>query len=245
MESRIFLDVSREVILYDQKSLDHNLREMRNVLTGGLIPRVHHIHQAPSSRILWLAAELSIPLDVIEVTAQTPKYVDKAQLKASTDTCVEKGGFITSFNHGPIRLLESGAIIVYLLEKYDNQELMPPIGSVERAKFFKYLFYAASTADHLVLDTYSEMFVVGETEQNRRHIQLCKQQWDQEVALELTNELKDKPYLCGNNITGADIMFGWTLFTAAHLGWVDDNPILQSYLNRLQKRPAFARTFIS
>jgi len=198
---------------------------------------LYHLHQGPSTRIVWLAGELGIPLQVREVSPEQSQQSQRS---------LGKGGMVTTFIDENLHLLESGAILIYLLEKYDtNGTLTPPIGSKERAIFFKFLFYTSSTADHLIFNSYKEMFVVSSSESNTELIRTNKTIWDEEVALELEKELQQKKYICGDNFNAADIMIGWTLFTASSLNWLEGHEILQRYLDLLSSRPAFQRSFLS
>ncbi len=63
---------------------------------------------------------------------------------------------VTSYTEGDLVLLESGAILMHLLEKHDaiGLRLTPTVGSRERANFIKFMFYASSTADHLLFSSY-------------------------------------------------------------------------------------------
>jgi len=71
----------------------------------------------------------------------------------------------------------------------------------------------------------------------------CKHIWDSDVAPHITSELSKSKFVCGDQFTAADIMVGWSLYTAHLLGWLSSHPTLQQYLSRLSKRPAFQRTF--
>jgi hypothetical protein len=71
-------------------------------------------------------------------------------------------------------MIESGAVVTHLLEKFPNHQLIPPLGKRERGLYHKYFFYgelidtnlssklkpAASTVDSLLFDTYKHQYVL-------------------------------------------------------------------------------------
>jgi len=231
-------DCSPQLLQFDQKSLQENLCEMREQLSGQSLPVLYHLHQGPSSRVIWLCGELGIPLNIKEVSPSMNSH--------DSERSLGKGGIVTKFIDGDLELLESGAILLYLLDKYDKQGcLSPRIGLKERAIFYKFFFYTSSTADHLIFSTYKELFVVPYAQSDQELIKINKTLWEEEVALEFTKELGTKKYICGDYFTAADVMVGWTLLTASLLGWLEGHQILSKYLETLSLRPSFQRAFLS
>eukprot|EP01118_Nematostelium_gracile_P003326 TRINITY_DN137_c0_g1_i1.p1 TRINITY_DN137_c0_g1~~TRINITY_DN137_c0_g1_i1.p1 ORF type:complete len:383 (+),score=87.74 TRINITY_DN137_c0_g1_i1:76-1149(+) len=233
-------DCTAELIKFEQKSLEENIREIRSSLTGEETPVLFHLYQGPSSRIVWLANELGIPLNIKEVK---PTDLRESQ---KLERSLPKGGIVTTLHHQGLQLLESGAILLYLLDRYDTQNLLSPIkGSKERALFYKFLFYAGSTVDHVVFNSYKEQFVVPADQQDEEKAEAFHNQWEEEIALEFESQLSGQPFICGSSFSVADIMIGWSLFIASLLGWLENHPILQQYLDNLSQRPAFQRAFMT
>ena len=54
--------------------------------------------------------------------------------------------------------------------------------------------------------------------------------------------MEDGPFLLGSDFSGADIMLGYSLLSAKHLGVLTDEfPKLNAYLDRLVERPALRK----
>jgi len=232
-------DASPVFVNFEQTSYLQNLIEMRTRMTGKKLPILHHLHESPSTRVLWLAAELGIPLEVKE------SKIDPSPLRRSqsTEFSVHEGGMVASYEEEGLEMLESGAIVMHLLEKYDTlRSLSPTEGTKERANFLKFFFYAASTGDHLLVDAYKSYYV---THSNDETLENNRQQWDNSVALQFEEQLIQYPYIAGDKFTAADVMVGWTMYIANLLGWLDGHPELLKYLNKLHQRPAFQRAFSS
>jgi glutathione S-transferase len=75
---------------------------------NGDLPVLHHIKEGASSRILWLSYELGIPLDVQEASTNV-------SLSASSEAPSNAGGLVSFYRDSVVELIESGAILQYLL----------------------------------------------------------------------------------------------------------------------------------
>jgi len=237
--------VPSDLILYEQRSFQENLTEMRLAFMSTKAPTLYHVREAPSSRVIWLASELGIPLKVLEIESSIPK-TSATSLRESQgiERASSKGGIVASYSEGEISILESGAIVMHLLEKHDSfEKLIPKKGTQERSKFHQFFFYSTSTMDHLLLESYKHMFVVKQGQISEEIVDANKKLWDENIVGDLTKELKNGKYICGHHFTAADIMVGWSCYTANLLGWLDPHPELKNYFERLTQRPAYLRCF--
>ena len=102
-------------------------------------------------------------------------------------------------------LVESVAIVMYLLEKYDTQYklLIPPTDIQKRAKMFQFMHYASSTLYPLNADAHLQ--------DNAAVMEKCVKQFKNEVVPFLTRELGDKQYLLGDQYTVADLLISYDL----------------------------------
>jgi glutathione S-transferase len=107
---------------------------------------VHHLENSRSQRILWLLEELG-------VTYAIERYGRDKQTSLAPPELLEihplgKSPVITD---GDITVAESGAIIEYLVHKFDVGRLIPPDGSPERRAYNYWLHYAEGTFAPLML----------------------------------------------------------------------------------------------
>jgi glutathione S-transferase len=194
------------------------------------------LYFAPRTRsvlILWLLEELELPYELERVEFVPPEkkfFAQKTPL-----------GKLPTIEDGDVTMCESGAIAEYILERYGEGRLAPPVGSSERARYLQWLHFAESTAFPPVgivvwltryrddADSQSDLL---EDARGRAAMGLDF----------LERELGPKPYLAGDMFTAADIMMGFTLAAAQIMRILDDrHPTLSGYLDRLQARPAFRR----
>jgi glutathione S-transferase len=87
------------------------------------------------------------------------------------------------------------------------------------------------------------MYVVNDKSDADEIVDVNRKQWDSFVAFEIEKQLKITPYITGNQLTGADIMLGWSLWIANTLGWTEKYPNMLAYLKRLSNRSAFKKAF--
>ena len=196
------------------------------------------LYYAPNSRavrVAWLLEELGIDYKVEKFklgdpTMREPDYLAKHPM-----------GRVPTLEDGDIRLFESGAIIQYILAKYGQGRFVP---SKQSSKFASYLqwFHYAEGMIMPPMNTYVVETIllpeVRRTEVNvKRSVKLLGQ------MLGAVNEnLADKDYLIGCEISGADFMTGHAIVMSHKFGMdMSDKPYLPPYVERLTSREAFQR----
>jgi len=195
--------------------------------------RLYHASRTRSVRILWLLEELELDYEVARTDFRPPAEQFFAQ---STPL-----GKFPTLQDGEVLMCESGAIVEYLLERYGNGRLAPPVGSPARAAYLQWLHFAESTAfPPLGILVWLTRYRDDATE----HLTLIEDTRTRAASgFEfLERELGDKRYLLGDEFSAADIMMGFTLIAARTLGVLDQHyPGLQRYLGRLEARPALQK----
>jgi len=186
-----------------------------------------------SVRIVWLLEELGLPYELVREAFVPPVQKFFAQ-------ATPLGKFPT-IEDGDVVMCESGAIVEYILERYGEGRLAPPVGSPARAAFLQWLHFAESTAfPPLGLIVWLTLY----RDDAGKHAALVEDARARaSTGLDfLEREIGDKDYLLGGAFSAADIMMGFTLVAATMLGVLDDRyPRLNSYLARLMERPAFQK----
>jgi glutathione S-transferase len=195
--------------------------------------KLYHAPRTRSVRILWLLEELEIPYQLERVEFLPPAKRFFAQ---PTPT-----GKLPTLEDGDVVMCESGAIVEYLVERYGEGRLAPPVGAPDRPAFLQWLHFAESTAfpplGILVWLTRYRGDAGGQAD-------LIADARDRATTgLDfLERAMKEKRYLLGDAFSAADVMMGFTLVAARVMGVLDDrHPALNAYLDRLATRPAFQK----
>jgi glutathione S-transferase len=185
-----------------------------------------------SIRVKWLLEELGLPHEII------PRQFDRAAPYAGQDT---PSGRYPVLYDGDTVLSESGAVVQYVLEKYGNGRLQPSIGSAERAAYLYWFHYSEASAAVPINQYVGLALYSGEAGKHADMIERARQSANG-VLDKVEAAIAGRSFLAGNALSGADIMMGFTLWTAGMLKLLDArHPETLRYLKELKARPAFAK----
>lgn len=197
---------------------------------------LYHAPRSRSVRIHWLLEELGVPyrLQVVDFVPPATPFAQRVPF-----------GKFPAIEDGDVVMFESGAILEYVLERYGEGRLAPPPGAAQRAEFLQWVHFAEATAfPPLGNIAWHAMFkrdadqVPGAMADYRS--------WALAALDVLERALAGKLYLLGSELSGADIMMGFTVICAKWFGLLDDRyPNVTAYLARLEERPAFRKTVLA
>jgi len=193
------------------------------VLTLYFAPRTRAV------RVRWLLEELGLPYELRRVTFNVPKRVFSQDTPLGKLPVIEDEGVV---------FCESGAIVAYILEKYGQGRLAPPIGSPLRGPFLQWMHFAEGTAFPPLGVLIWHGFYQGEADRYPEVMQHARERADGALAF-IERALVGQEYLLGDEFSAADVMMGFTLVVARMLGVLDARyPELERYVARLEARPA-------
>ena len=185
-----------------------------------------------SIRIKWLLEELGLEHEII------PRQFDRAAAGAGQDT--PSGRFPVLYD-GDMMLSESGAVVQYVLEKYGNGRLQPAVGSPDRAAYLYWVHYSEASAA-VPINLYVGIAVYGGEAERYADIIARARQGADRMLDSVEAAIKGRSFLVGETLSGADIMMGFTLWSARMLKLLDArHPETLRYLGELKARPAFAK----
>lgn len=197
--------------------------------------KVHHLRVGRSIFTVWMLEELGATYELEfydrnEMGRAPPELKNAHPLGKSP--VIDDDGFV---------LAESGAIALYLLEKFDPENKFgPPQGDPKaHAEWMQWLMYTEASAFapmlmKLLLSRLEDkpplldMFATGE------------------VALQLgyvEARLSDRDYVMGDTFQAPDIGMTYIAQMAERLGELGPYPKLAAYMARNIARPAFQRAF--
>jgi glutathione S-transferase len=193
---------------------------------------IYHVPGTRSVRVIWLCAELDLPHQVVPISFSadyraTPEYRK-----------LNPVGKVPAMTDGDFNMFESGAMVQYILDRYGGGRLQPPAGTEEHARYLQWSWFAEATLARPIGEIFNHRRVFGEAgqiaavvEEMKGRARVCL------VALE--DALRDRSFLVGDDLTGADVMMGYSLMLARRVTSIDDLPSLRAYWERLSSRPAF------
>ena len=193
---------------------------------------VHHLNDSRSQRILWLLEELALPYEIKPYQRDAQTRLAPPELKK-----VHPLGKSPVISDGNKTIIESGAIIDYVIRHYGKGRLQPAADSPAYDEYQQWMHYAEGSAMlPLMLNLYA-----GRLGEPAAPLML---RIEGEIANHLTyidGALKGRQFLVGDNLTGADIQMSFVGEIAGAFGKRAQYPNLDAWTRRLHERPAYKK----
>ena len=206
--SRTMSYPSQESEFSSQENFQVSQSSAQLKLYGGLRSR--------SAIVQWYLEELGVPYEYILLDMKAGEHKQPEYLS------INPIGKVPAIVDGDFKLWESGAILVYLANKYGET----PSSLEEQSEILQWVLFANATLG-------PGLFLEDRREKEAPSL------------LKPLNEiLTNKPFLLGDKLSVVDIAVGSYLFYAKILVNFDfkDYPAVADYLMRLSQRPAFKET---
>ena len=185
-------------------------------------------------RALWALEEVGAAYDYVEVDIMHGQGREPWFLK------INPGGKVPVLDDNGTIITESAAVCMHLAERYPESRLLPPPGSPERTECYKWTSYILTELDAPLWTIAKHRF--GLPKERRVPAVIETAGWEVGVALKiLASGLGSRTYLVGSSFTVADILAGHTLLWVKSARLQLGSDTLDTYLNALTMRDAFAR----
>ena len=191
---------------------------------------IYHLEGRRSERIVWLMEELGLPYELVYVRGDLGASMDKVRALG------HEMPMVPTVVIGDQILVESGAIMETIINRYAPGQLTPAIDSEYYPTHLMWLHYAeGSLAARLFMD-YRSWMRNPPTERSPLV--------DSEAVVQYSeNWLEEHPYFGGPEFTAADIIMWFPLNVATKLNLVDESqfPEIAAWKERVEARPAYKR----
>ncbi|MAG34207.1 MAG: glutathione S-transferase [Deltaproteobacteria bacterium] len=199
--------------------------------------KLHHVPGSRSSRVRWLLEELGVDCQI-----EGYKLGDPA-LKSSTYLAKNPLGRVPTFEDGDTVFYESGAIVQYLLERFGDGRLEPPVGGESRALYLQWFHFAEATLMPPMGVIMGNRFVLREEDRSQKALRIARIQLGKALGV-IGSALDDAEYLVDDRFSAADIMTGYSATLLKSVGELPDEPkSVHAWLARLAQRPAYQVAF--
>jgi glutathione S-transferase len=208
---------------------------------------VHHLENSRSQRILWLLEELGIAYRIKQYKRDPVTSLAPPELQA-----VHPLGKSPVITDGDTAVAESGAIIEYLIDKYDNGRLKPAEGSPQRLAYTYWLHYAEGSFMPLMIVS----LIIGRIETAKMpffakpiakgigakvRAGFLEPNVKRNLAF-MESTLGTSTWFAGDEMTAADIQMSFAVEAAeVRTDLKTRYPRLQAYLQRIRALPAYRR----
>jgi len=183
-----------------------------------------HSPQSRSSGALTLLEELGAPyeLNVLNMKAgeqRRPQYL-----------AVNPLGKVPAILHRGTLVTEQVAIFIYLADLFPAAGLAPEIGHAQRGPYLRWLVYYASCYEPALVDRAMQR-------EPAPHATSPYGTFDAMLET-IVSQIRDKPYLLGDRISAADILWGNALNWGVMFKLVPEDKAITDYVARITQRPA-------
>jgi len=208
---------------------------------------VHHLNNSRSQRVLWLLEELGVPYEITKYERDARTMLAPPSLQK-----VHSLGKSPVITDGDITVAESGAIVEYLVERFDDGRLAPAIGTPERLRWRYWMHFAEGSAMpplllKLIFDRVATSPMPFFAKPIARGISAKVQSMMVEPNLKrqldfMEGELTRSEWFAGNAFSAADVQMSFPVEAAAQRAGLDaSRPKLMAFLKRIHARPAYKK----
>jgi glutathione S-transferase len=196
---------------------------------------VHHLNESRSQRILWLLEELGLPYEIASYTRDPKTRLAPPELKAIHP--LGKSPAIT--DDGKV-IMESGAIIDYIIRRHGGGRLQPDPVSSLYDEYAQWMHYAEGSA-------MLPLILKGNVAQLGDAAAPLLTRIESEIATHLgyvNTHLEARSYLLGEELSGADIQMSFVGEVAGRRTNRTSYPNLDGWVRRFQARAAYRAALV-
>lgn len=193
---------------------------------------VHHLNNSRSQRVLWLLEELGLPYEIKQYQRNAETNLAPPELEA-----IHPLGKSPVLTDDKTTVIESGAIIDYIIRRHGKGQLQPTPESADYDEYQQWLHYAEGSAMlPLMLKLYTSRLGDAAAPLEPR------------ISSEINNHLSfvnqaltGKEWFVANTFSGADVQMSFVGEIARVYGVLGSLPALSAWVDRFQARPAYKK----
>ncbi|MGP5542213.1 glutathione S-transferase family protein [Psychrobacter celer] len=196
--------------------------------------RLHHLNQSRSLRTLWLLEELGVAYEIVSHQRDATTHLAPDSLKAvhplGKSPVIEMDGQLYA---------ESGAITELLIERFASKRLRPATDSSDYGTYLQWIHFAESS---LMLPLLLELFTKKAGVEDNAFLDGYISAEKHRLLSYLNDEVKDKAFIVGNKLSGADFMLSFDLIMLAKRHALADYPHIEQYALQLASLDSYQRS---
>jgi glutathione S-transferase len=193
---------------------------------------VHHLENSRSQRVLWLLEELGIPYEVVVYKRDPVTNFAPDTLRA-----IHPLGKSPMIRDGSRVVIESGAILEYLVRTYGDGRLAPKESDPDYWRYVQLLHYAEGSG---MLPFMLRLYAGRVGDAAAPVLPRILSQIELHLGF-LEGELVGRDWFVGDSLTAADVNLSFVFQIARRLHGLDKYPGLVRFLERVEARPAWKR----
>ena len=194
--------------------------------------KVYHSQGARSLRVLWLCEEMGVPYETAEASFMKPSDEFKAVNPLRT---------VPAMTDGDVRMIESVAMMIYIMSKYGPTDLEVKPNEPGYASYLQFLLFGEAGVAAYGNPLVATRFMAPDDQKQNWTAGYLKTAILKRLEFVATC-LDGKPYIAADRFTAADISVSYIVTGAKFAGIEADIPApVRAYVDNLWQRPAFQR----
>jgi glutathione S-transferase len=185
-------------------------------------------------RVVWLLEEMGLPyrlrpVDMLAGVENDPEFL-----------AINPAGFIPAIQDGDVTMVESIAILEYLLARYGPSPLAPDPHDPAFPAYQQFLHLGEAGLAGFVFIAVVSNILAPEDERDNWGARKALELFEARLGL-VTRKLAQTPYLAGDAFTAADISVTYALEFAQRTGCYTLGEVERPYLARTTSRDGYRR----
>ncbi len=186
-----------------------------------------HAPRTRSTGVLCLLEELGAPYELTVLDRSKNEHL------APTYRAINPMGKVPALRDGDAIVTEQVAIFIHLADLFPAAGLAPPIGDPLRGPYLRWLVFYAAAFEPAVIDR-----ALG----REPGMRAMSPYGEYDTVIDtITAALASGPYLLGERLSAADILWGMGLRWTTAFKLVPERPEIMDYVRRIADRPAVTR----
>lgn len=193
---------------------------------------VHHLNNSRSQRVLWLLEELALPYEIVHYQRDAQTNLAPPELER-----IHPLGKSPVLKDGERIVIESGAILEYIVRTHGKGRLAPAESSPDWPRYLQWMHYAEGSA---MLPVMLRLYTSRLGDAAAPLAPRIESEMQRHFGY-LDSQLAGADYFVGSELSAADIQLSFPIQAAKLLHGLGAFPNLARFLERVQARPAYRR----
>jgi len=194
--------------------------------------KIYHAQGARSLRVLWLCEEMGVPYETAEASFMKPSDEFKAVNPLRT---------VPAMADGDVRMIESVAMMIYIMTKYGPTELEVKPSEEGYGSYLQFLMFGEAGVAAYGNPLVATRFLAPDDQKQNWTAGYLKKAIIKRLEF-VADCLGGRDYLAADRFTAADISVSYIVTGAKFAGIDNDIPsAVKTYVDKLWQRPAFQR----
>jgi glutathione S-transferase len=197
---------------------------------------IYHLATSRSERVIWLMEELGLQYQ-LERFAREPNMMAPPAMRE-----IHPLGKSPTIRDGDTVLVESGAILEYIIHRHGQGRLATPVSSPDYPRYLQWMHFAEGSAmTQLLLNLFLGGMIPG-VDQSSPMVAMMKDRTTSMLRY-IDDELRGRSWFAGESFTAADIMMTYPYGIVTNFLKPDmaQYPNTKTYLDRIGERPAYRK----